>query len=1551
MATNKVAFEVVVTSKGFKVVQTQQGKLAKSIDKTDKSTKNLDKTQQKNYGRQKQGLIQTANGTKNFSKLSQTINGGGGTSLVGAYATLAANIFAASAAFNALSRAADFQKLREGLEIIGNQSGRSLGILAENLREATGMALTLEEASSAAALGISGGFGGAELTQLAKVAKGAATTLGRSLPDAFDRLTRGAIKLEPEILDELGIMVRLDDAVEKYAAQLGKGVNSLTQMERRQAFMNEILEQGAAKFGEIADATDSTAYAKLGATFGDLTTDIFSFINESAGLKYIVDLLAGSTTALMGTMIIFGSTIATQIIPALGNMAAKSSERAAGLAQEAKALQSSAKLEQKVLTKQVKGFKMGAASYTNAKKMEGTATQKLEARIKSLTKSQKLRQANITKGFKGDKLKLELKRQELILIDKQIAKETKLLNLQKGGGKIGVGAALAKADAKFAKKGAELTQKFTGGEIGLGAALSANFKNWDNTGKKKADALKSSGRLAKMNGKLGSTFKLLGSSIGLLFAGFVKFLPLIGAVTVAIGIAILAFNKFYNTEERKAYNKSMKDLKTILDSLPKKAEAYNKALKAAGPASLAQIKETAILSNSIKEMNLQLKEAVANRKKLTDAGKSDDSITELSKSDKLTLEGGTKGKGSLAYSIAAEEPVVALEKLLGKEIPIIASKAEAALSGFLRIDESPEFDTLKTMLNSEIPGYAKFAADNMGRITDLLAKDDLTGALQEISVVTQEGEVRFGKLGSAVAGFAMSLKDSEKIGSQFIQKFLPKTATSDILQTFAGFKNEIKSIKEEAARAEGLDFGPNGETPNIGATAAQFGSAGSAMTSLLGGDFKAQQKLFNEAKKVQDEAKKAADANINPEKQGALNEALATATNATKAEGVKLETTGTKAINATFEVLKDVQTAELTKKKTLERINGLRKIEKGLLGQSTGAYMIQNKSLDDTVSLRKADFNLANDLLGKELGLTKAQRERGEIMANLLDKQAQTGDNALTQSEQASIELQLQEQKNIALQEQLNIGQKAFNQANAILAVDKLALKLLEKQTAFQNKARKMQIANDSARSGRKTTDPITALRDSLKVEEARLAIAKKKAEIELESARIQNALLVSQLTAFKKMMGVDNKEGSASFIDFDQLIIDSKATFSELSTELTNQINNGGAVGVDLLAKHFQNTFGKDLISDSLSKAITAAFLKSTGTIDTLNEKLLVGADSMRSFGDSMVEIFGEQGAVIGALSNFVATLAEVGPKLSESFAAIETAQQSTTLLNEDGVKVTTEGISAQEASLLKFAAAAQAVGGVIAGFAQVMAADSKQKVAAVDQQIEAEKRLDGKSAQSLAKIAAMEKKKETIQRKAFETNKKLQIAQAIISTASGAAMALTLGPILGPILAGMIVALGMAQVAMIKKTTFQGGASEVSAPNTALNIGGRSNSVDVARGPSSGELAYLRGGSGSGTSANDFTPGGAMGRKGYADGGMLVGERGPEVVTKEEIIPNYALGKGGTTNVNFTISAVDGQSVQNMLNDQQGNIIQMIRDAANDNGEGFLESVDPTVYNGSGG
>ena len=78
------------------------------------------------------------------------------------------------------------------------------------------------------------------------------------------------------------------------------------------------------------------------------------------------------------------------------------------------------------------------------------------------------------------------------------------------------------------------------------------------------------------------------------------------------------------------------------------------------------------------------------------------------------------------------------------------------------------------------------------------------------------------------------------------------------------------------------------------------------------------------------------------------------------------------------------------------------------------------------------------------------------------------------------------------------------------------------------------------------------------------------------------------------------------------------------------------------------------------------------------------------------------------------------------------------------------------------------------------------------------------------------------------------------------------------------------------------------------------------------------------------------------------MVGEQGPEILTSPvNVIPNEDMNRSRTTNINFSINAVDGVSVQNMLYNQQGNIISMIREAANDNGEGFLETVDDTVYN----
>ena len=64
--------------------------------------------------------------------------------------------------------------------------------------------------------------------------------------------------------------------------------------------------------------------------------------------------------------------------------------------------------------------------------------------------------------------------------------------------------------------------------------------------------------------------------------------------------------------------------------------------------------------------------------------------------------------------------------------------------------------------------------------------------------------------------------------------------------------------------------------------------------------------------------------------------------------------------------------------------------------------------------------------------------------------------------------------------------------------------------------------------------------------------------------------------------------------------------------------------------------------------------------------------------------------------------------------------------------------------------------------------AASADSKIASIDAEIAAEKKRDGKSAASLAKIKGMEAKKEKMARKAFEVNKKMQMAQYCISTAT---------------------------------------------------------------------------------------------------------------------------------------------------------------------------------------
>ena len=55
--------------------------------------------------------------------------------------------------------------------------------------------------------------------------------------------------------------------------------------------------------------------------------------------------------------------------------------------------------------------------------------------------------------------------------------------------------------------------------------------------------------------------------------------------------------------------------------------------------------------------------------------------------------------------------------------------------------------------------------------------------------------------------------------------------------------------------------------------------------------------------------------------------------------------------------------------------------------------------------------------------------------------------------------------------------------------------------------------------------------------------------------------------------------------------------------------------------------------------------------------------------------------------------------------------------------------------------------------------------------------------------------------------------------------------------------------------------------------------------------------------------------------------------------------------TNVSFNINTIDASGVEDLLVAQRGNIIGMIRQAANSYGQDFVEEVDTSVFTQSSG
>lgn len=231
--------------------------------------------------------------------------------------------------------------------------------------------------------------------------------------------------------------------------------------------------------------------------------------------------------------------------------------------------------------------------------------------------------------------------------------------------------------------------------------------------------------------------------------------------------------------------------------------------------------------------------------------------------------------------------------------------------------------------------------------------------------------------------------------------------------------------------------------------------------------------------------------------------------------------------------------------------------------------------------------------------------------------------------------------------------------------------------------------------------------------------------------------------------------------------------------------------------------------------------------------------------------------------------------------------------------------------------------------GVAQTIAQDIG-KVAQIEQQVameEATKRyikqneLDKKTITNQEQLEAklLENKKkfakeeDDIKKKAFEENKKIQIAQAIIATLQSAVGAFSsliaipiVGPVLAPIAAAAALVFGYKQVAAIKKTQYQ----------SSLEL---SESETVPTGLKTNP-------------GRNYEKGGMIGGKRHAEGGTLIeAEKGEAIMTRgavTQFAPLLSLmnqaGGGASFNSNLMTTRQDNPILNNPAQEQAPLIVK---------------------------
>lgn len=221
----------------------------------------------------------------------------------GAFATLRSNLLlysfgvglAQAALISFVEKSSKLEELEKGFKGLVKGIGGSADSL-DKLQQATDNTVSstdlLKEANNAMMLGVVKSDD--EMAQLFDTAQRLGQALGVDTKDAINSIVTGMGRQSKLMLDNLGIVIKSEDAYERYAQKIGVSKNELTDAQKKEAFNQEVLRVSNQMVEQLGDEYLSTG-AQL-QRMASATHDLSVTIGEV--LTPVVTILANGMVAL-----------------------------------------------------------------------------------------------------------------------------------------------------------------------------------------------------------------------------------------------------------------------------------------------------------------------------------------------------------------------------------------------------------------------------------------------------------------------------------------------------------------------------------------------------------------------------------------------------------------------------------------------------------------------------------------------------------------------------------------------------------------------------------------------------------------------------------------------------------------------------------------------------------------------------------------------------------------------------------------------------------------------------------------------------------------------------------------------------------------------------------------------------------------------------------------------------------------------------------------------------------------------------------------------------